>query len=138
VRTQVRRDNCLLVKEVVGASLNKLLIDRDAKGAVEYVKGMISDLLMHKVDLSMLVRGPELLREEHRDGETENSGPPEGSRRAHSTLRLALPSGEEVSTRSLLKTHPRDAQLPRGLNAAGAYPRMKFRNTELYWLDLLN
>ena len=51
----VRRDNCLLVKAVVTTSLNKLLIDRDVKGAVEYVKGMISDLLMHKVDLSMLV-----------------------------------------------------------------------------------
>ena len=41
----VRRDNCQLVKEVVQTSLNKLLIDKDKNGALDYCKGMISDLL---------------------------------------------------------------------------------------------
>jgi len=31
------------------------LIEKDKKGAVEYCKGMISDLLMNKIDLSLLV-----------------------------------------------------------------------------------
>jgi len=51
----VRRDNCLLVKNVVTTSLEKMLIDKDVEGAVSYVKGVISDLLMNRMDLSLLV-----------------------------------------------------------------------------------
>lgn len=51
----VRRDNCLLVKNLVTECLNKLLIDRDIPGAVQYVKNTISDLLMNRMDLSLLV-----------------------------------------------------------------------------------
>ncbi|CAH9062009.1 unnamed protein product [Cuscuta europaea] len=51
----VRRDNCLLVKNLVTESLHKLLIDRDVPGAVQYVKNTISDLLMNRMDLSLLV-----------------------------------------------------------------------------------
>lgn len=40
---------------MVQTSLNKILIEKDKKGAVEYCKGMISDLLMNKIDLSLLV-----------------------------------------------------------------------------------
>ncbi|OMP04435.1 DNA-directed DNA polymerase, family B, pol2 [Corchorus olitorius] len=51
----VRRDNCLLVKNLVNECLHKILIDRDTNGAVEYVKNTISDLLMNRMDLSLLV-----------------------------------------------------------------------------------
>lgn len=51
----VRRDNCLLVKNLVSECLNKLLIDRDIPGAVQYVKSTISDLLLNRMDLSLLV-----------------------------------------------------------------------------------
>ena len=34
----VRRDNCLLVRRIVGTCLNKILIDRDVAGAVDYCK----------------------------------------------------------------------------------------------------
>jgi DNA polymerase elongation subunit (family B) len=51
----VRRDNCLLVKNLVTECLNKILVDRDVPGAVQYVKNTISDLLMNRVDLSLLV-----------------------------------------------------------------------------------
>lgn len=51
----VRRDNCLLVRNVITTCLNKILIDRDPQGAVEYVKGMIAELLQNKLDLSLLV-----------------------------------------------------------------------------------
>lgn len=51
----VRRDNCRLVSTVIETCLHKLLIDRDVKGAEEYTKQMISDLLQNKVDMSQLV-----------------------------------------------------------------------------------
>lgn len=51
----VRRDNCLLVKNLVTECLNKILIDRDIPGAVQFVKNTISDLLMNRMDLSLLV-----------------------------------------------------------------------------------
>ncbi|XP_057550361.1 DNA polymerase delta catalytic subunit isoform X1 [Amaranthus tricolor] len=51
----VRRDNCLLVKNLVNECLHKILIDRDVQGAVQYVKNTISDLLMNRLDLSLLV-----------------------------------------------------------------------------------
>lgn len=51
----MRRDNCELVRNVVATCLDKILIDRDEQAAVEYVKGIISDLLMNRVDMSLLV-----------------------------------------------------------------------------------
>ncbi|CAN8270830.1 unnamed protein product [Cochlearia groenlandica] len=51
----IRRDNCLLVKNLVTESLHKILIDRDISGAVQYAKNTISDLLMNRIDLSLLV-----------------------------------------------------------------------------------
>ncbi|KAK4345883.1 hypothetical protein RND71_036059 [Anisodus tanguticus] len=51
----VRRDNCLLVKNLVTECLNKILVERDVPGAVQYVKNTISDLLMNCMDLSLLV-----------------------------------------------------------------------------------
>ena len=51
----MRRDNCLLVKNVISECLNKLLIDRDVPGAIQFVKNTISDLLMNRMDLSLLV-----------------------------------------------------------------------------------
>ncbi|EIN06111.1 delta DNA polymerase [Punctularia strigosozonata HHB-11173 SS5] len=51
----VRRDNCRLVSTVIETCLHKMLIDRDVKGAEEYTKQMISDLLQNKVDMSQLV-----------------------------------------------------------------------------------
>lgn len=41
----VRRDNCGLIKEIVQTCLDKLLIDKDKEGAIDYCKGVISDLL---------------------------------------------------------------------------------------------
>lgn len=51
----VRRDNCLLVRRMVSTCLHKILIDRDVQDALNYTKGIISDLLQNKTDLSMLV-----------------------------------------------------------------------------------
>ncbi|CAD7696782.1 unnamed protein product [Ostreobium quekettii] len=51
----VRRDNCLLVRQVVTTCLEMILMQRNVAGAVEYVKNTISDLLMNRLDLSLLV-----------------------------------------------------------------------------------
>ncbi|KAG6868419.1 hypothetical protein C0993_003363 [Termitomyces sp. T159_Od127] len=51
----VRRDNCRLVSTVIETCLHKMLINRDVKGAEDYTKQMISDLLQNKIDMSQLV-----------------------------------------------------------------------------------
>ena len=51
----VRRDNCLLVRRMVDTCLRKILIERNTQGAIDYAKGVISDLLQNKMDISMLV-----------------------------------------------------------------------------------
>eukprot|EP00040_Diaphanoeca_grandis_P024087 m.132040 g.132040 ORF g.132040 m.132040 type:complete len:1070 (+) comp29583_c0_seq1:139-3348(+) len=51
----VRRDNCPLVVTLINTCLRKLLIERDRQGAIDYAKGIISDLLCNRVDISQLV-----------------------------------------------------------------------------------
>ena len=51
----VRRDNCQLVRTVVSTCLDKILIEEDIEGAKAYVRHTISDLLMNRLDLSLLV-----------------------------------------------------------------------------------
>lgn len=51
----VRRDNCALVRDVIQTSLDKILIQQDVPGAINYVKSQISDLLQNKMDISRLV-----------------------------------------------------------------------------------
>lgn len=51
----VRRDNCALVRDVIQTSLDKILIQQDVQGAIDYVKSQISDLLQNKMDISQLV-----------------------------------------------------------------------------------
>ena len=51
----VRRDVCGLVKDIMNHVLNKILIERNINGAVQYIKDMISDLLMNRIDISLLV-----------------------------------------------------------------------------------
>ncbi|EDR28305.1 DNA polymerase delta catalytic subunit, putative [Entamoeba dispar SAW760] len=61
----VRRDNCLLVKYVIENVLNKILLDSDVEGAINFVKNMISDLLQNKLDLSMLIISKTLSKEDY-------------------------------------------------------------------------
>ena len=51
----VRRDNCALVREVIQTSLDKILIEQNVQGAIDYVKNQIADLLQNKMDISRLV-----------------------------------------------------------------------------------
>jgi DNA polymerase delta subunit 1 len=45
----------LLVRQVVETCLQKILVARDVPGAVSYVQSTIADLLMNRMDLSLLV-----------------------------------------------------------------------------------
>jgi DNA polymerase delta subunit 1 len=51
----VRRDNCQLVRTVVATCMEKILVGEDELGAQAYVRNTISDLLMNRLDLSLLV-----------------------------------------------------------------------------------
>lgn len=72
----VRRDNCLMVQNVLDTCLRKILMERDVQGAIEcvslllmalilrsmltavccrYAKQTIADLLQNKIDMSQLV-----------------------------------------------------------------------------------
>jgi DNA polymerase delta subunit 1 len=58
----VRRDNCPLVSNLINICLQKLLIERDPQGAIEYAKQTISDLLCNRIDISNLVITKELTK----------------------------------------------------------------------------
>ena len=51
----VRRDNCALVRRVIDTVLQLVLIEHSVPRAIAYVKGVISDLLQDRIDLSVLV-----------------------------------------------------------------------------------
>ena len=47
--------NNLFLHKVIQTSLDKILIDQNVQGAIDYVKTQISDLLQNKMDISRLV-----------------------------------------------------------------------------------
>ncbi|PWA03240.1 hypothetical protein BB558_000586 [Smittium angustum] len=61
----VRRDNSPLVQLLIERCLRLLLVDRDVKGAVDYAKNTISDLLQNKVDLSKLIITKQLSKKDY-------------------------------------------------------------------------
>lgn len=61
----VRRDNSPLVANLINSCLQKLLIDRNPNGAIEYAKTIISDLLCNRIDISQLVITKELSKSEY-------------------------------------------------------------------------
>ena len=69
----VRRDNCELVQIIIQGALDKLLIDADKDGAIEYCKGMINDLLANRIDLSLLVITKGLTKKLASDDNSYNS-----------------------------------------------------------------
>ncbi|KAI9090938.1 DNA polymerase family B-domain-containing protein [Phlyctochytrium arcticum] len=68
----VRRDSCRLVSSVIETCLKKILVDRDVKGAEDFTKGIISDLLQNKVDLSQLVISKALGKAEYAAKQAHN------------------------------------------------------------------
>lgn len=61
----MRRDNSPLVANLMNTCLQKLLIERNPEGAIEYAKEVISDLLCNKIDISQLVITKELTKTDY-------------------------------------------------------------------------
>lgn len=61
----VRRDNSPLVANMMNTCLQKLLIEQNPDGAVEYAKEVISDLLCNRIDISQLVITKELAKSDY-------------------------------------------------------------------------
>ena len=68
----VRRDNCELVRQVVETVIRKILVDRNVTDAVEYCKGVISDLLRDKIDISLLIISKSLSKKSDEGGSDED------------------------------------------------------------------
>lgn len=51
----VRRDNCLLVRNLMEKILDIILIERSPEKSIEYTKNTIHDLLNNRIDISWLV-----------------------------------------------------------------------------------
>lgn len=71
----VRRDNCEMVRDLVETVLRKILIDRSVNDAIEYCKGIISDLLQNKIDISLLVISKSLSKNAKVEDETVEGDP---------------------------------------------------------------
>jgi DNA polymerase delta subunit 1 len=69
----VRRDNCEIVRETVETILKKILLDRSVDDAVNYCKGLISDLLQNKIDISFLIISKSLSKKAAIDDGTKNN-----------------------------------------------------------------
>eukprot|EP00915_Cephaloidophora_sp_WS-2016_P004816 GHVH01006426.1.p1 GENE.GHVH01006426.1~~GHVH01006426.1.p1 ORF type:complete len:1089 (+),score=158.43 GHVH01006426.1:102-3368(+) len=61
----VRRDFCSLVQISVDTVLKKILVDKDVNGAQQYVRGVITDLMMNKIDMSLLVMTKSIGKEDY-------------------------------------------------------------------------
>uniref|UniRef100_A0A915DAH8 DNA polymerase n=1 Tax=Ditylenchus dipsaci TaxID=166011 RepID=A0A915DAH8_9BILA len=58
----VRRDNCPLVVNVLNVCLERLMIDRDKNGAIQYAQRVIGDLNTNQIDISVLIISKELTK----------------------------------------------------------------------------
>lgn len=68
----VRRDNCLLLRTMMGNVLDRLLIKKDPKDAIEYTRGMIADLLQNRLDIGLLVISRAISKKTDNGEEEEN------------------------------------------------------------------
>ena len=71
----VRRDNCELVRVMVETVIKKILVDRSIDDAIKYCKGLISDLLQNRIDISLLIISKSLSKkaEDENDSKTKNN-----------------------------------------------------------------
>ena len=69
----VRRDNCELVRVMVETVIKKILVDRSINDAIAYCKGMISDLLQNKIDISLLIISKSLSKKSDDNANEDNN-----------------------------------------------------------------
>uniref|UniRef100_A0AC35U244 DNA polymerase n=1 Tax=Rhabditophanes sp. KR3021 TaxID=114890 RepID=A0AC35U244_9BILA len=61
----IRRDNAPIVGTTLNACLEKLMINRSADEALAHAKTVISDLLMNRIDISLLIISKELSKKDY-------------------------------------------------------------------------
>lgn len=75
----VRRDNCMMIRNLMNKVLDHILIDRDEEKAKNAVIQTVSDLLQNKLDISMLVISKSISKsigEDDEGNEQENEESP--------------------------------------------------------------
>ncbi|ADM12173.2 DNA polymerase catalytic subunit delta [Encephalitozoon intestinalis ATCC 50506] len=83
----VRRDNCGLVKETVETVLEMILHEKNVEKAKQFVRDVVRDLYLGRIDLSLLVISKSLTK----------SGEKYGSRQAHVELAEKLRKRDETT-----------------------------------------
>ncbi len=68
----VRRDNCELVRMMVETVIKKILVDKSIDDAVNYCKGIISDLLQNRIDISLLIISKSISKKSDEENEENN------------------------------------------------------------------
>ena len=51
----MRRDNCLLIREILEKVIRLILMENKKNDAIKYIKKIVSDLVQNKIDISKLV-----------------------------------------------------------------------------------
>ncbi|CEO97534.1 hypothetical protein PBRA_000880 [Plasmodiophora brassicae] len=95
----VRRDNCPMVQTVLSTCLNKILVDSDVQGALDYAKQTIGDLLTNNIDMSQLVLTKQLGKDPMKEGQyTGKQAHVELARRMHNRDPSSAPQvGDRVA-----------------------------------------
>jgi DNA polymerase delta subunit 1 len=100
----VRRDNCELVSKIVQGALDKMLIEMDDQAALEYCRGLISDLLLNRIDLSLLVITKGLTKKSASDDPDEDKKKQTqtyANKQAHATLADKMKQRDAASAPTL-------------------------------------
>lgn len=70
----VRRDNCMLIRDLLDTCLRYILVEHKQDGlkrAIEHIKGCVSDLYQNKIDISKLVITKSLTKKSADDDDAE-------------------------------------------------------------------
>ena len=69
----VRRDNCELVRAMIETVIKKILVEKSVDDAVKYCKGIISDLLQNRIDISLLIITKSISKKSEEEETTDTS-----------------------------------------------------------------
>ena len=93
----VRRDNCELVRIVVENVIKIILVERNNEKAIQYCKGIISDLLQNKIDISLLIISKSLSKKSEEDDGEDEGGDKKSANKNKSTTYQAKQAHVELA-----------------------------------------
>lgn len=82
----MRRDNCVLIREMLEEVLKTVLLDNDIDKAVNYIKATVSNLLQNKIDISKLVISKAISKGAEEEEGNKNDKKTYKSKQAHTEL----------------------------------------------------